>query len=537
VPDAGSVLRQIERQQRDVLPPEAPPQFVPPPPLESLGGIAVTVDEFRFAGNSRLTNEQLAAAVASFVGHPIDFAGLQNAAIAVATAYRDAGWIVRAYLPQQDVTGGIVTIQIVEARLGSVRFEGEYKRTSAARVRRIIEKAQPPGELVNADELDRGLLLLNDLPGVAAAGRLAAGANQAETDLVIAVEDAPLVDGNLIFDDAGARFTGDARLIATGSLNGRAGLGDRADALLLHSEGSDYLRVGYSLPAGSRGWRVGANASRLDYDIALDEFAALDAHGSSSSFGLESSYPLIRSRLTNLYLRVDADSNRFDNKSLGLTTTHYSVRSTTIGAYGNSFDEFHGGGSTAASLSLVQGNVDLAGSPNAALDAATARTDGGFSKLRFSASRLQALTRRVSLFAGLEGQMASENLDSSEKLYLGGSQGVRAYPEAEAGGSEGLLVKLEARTRLRANLDLTAFYDWGRIRVNENNDFAGAPDVNRLKLDGAGVSLGWVSSFGLNFKATLARRIGDNPNPTPAGDDQDGSLIKNRVWLQVSMPF
>jgi hypothetical protein len=46
-----------------------------------------------------------------------------------------------------------------------------------------------------------------------------------------------------------------------------------------------------------------------------------------------------------------------------------------------------------------------------------------------------------------------------------------------------------------------------------------------------------VSSFGLNFKATLARRIGDNPNPTPAGDDQDGSLVKNRIWLQVSMPF
>jgi hemolysin activation/secretion protein len=435
------------------------------------------------------------------------------------------------------VTTGIVTIQIIEARLGDVRFEGEFKRVSTSRLERIVERAQPSGEPLNANALDRSLLLINDLPGVAAAGSLAAGRDDAETDLVLAVEDRPLVDGRLIADDAGARFTGDTRLIGTASLNGRAGLGDRADALFLHSEGSDYLRAAYSLPAGNRGWRIGANASRLDYDIVLDEFAALDAHGSSSSVGLDSSYPLIRSRLKNLYLSFSADNRRFDNKSVGVTTTHYSVQSATVGAYGNLFDGFHGGGSTTASLALVQGTVDLAGSPNEALDAATTRTDGGFSKITFAASRLQALTRRVSLFAGLEGQTASDNLDSSEKLYLGGSQGVRAYPEDEAGGSEGLLAKIEARTGLGQNVDLTAFYDWGRVRVNASNDFAGAPERNRLELKGLGVSIGWLSSFGLNFKATVARRIGDNPNPTPAGNDQDGSLEQNRVWLQVSMPF
>jgi hypothetical protein len=35
----------------------------------------------------------------------------------------------------------------------------------------------------------------------------------------------------------------------------------------------------------------------------------------------------------------------------------------------------------------------------------------------------------------------------------------------------------------------------------------------------------------------MAHRIGSNPNPTSAGDDQDGSHITNRVWVQASMPF
>jgi hypothetical protein len=52
-----------------------------------------------------------------------------------------------------------------------------------------------------------------------------------------------------------------------------------------------------------------------------------------------------------------------------------------------------------------------------------------------------------------------------------------------------------------------------------------------------GASASWVASFGLNVQATYARRLGSNPNPTLNGDDQDGTLVRNRFWLQASMPF
>ena len=38
----------------------------------------------------------------------------------------------------------------------------------------------------------------------------------------------------------------------------------------------------------------------------------------------------------------------------------------------------------------------------------------------------------VSLFASVNGQLASKDLDSSEKMVLGGMYAVRAYPEGEA---------------------------------------------------------------------------------------------------------
>ena len=88
-----------------------------------------------------------------------------------------------------------------------------------------------------------------------------------------------------------------------------------------------------------------------------------------------------------------------------------------------------------------------------------------------------------------------------------------------------------------AGLQLTGFYDWGQVQANVDNDFPGAASPNRYDLKGYGVGLGWSGPRGFTLQATLARRIGDNPNPTAQGNDQDGTLRRNRVWLQASLPF
>jgi hemolysin activation/secretion protein len=537
LPDAGSLLQQIQREQHPALPPKAPPEFEPPPPMQSLGGPTVTVHVIRFDGNKLLTSAQLTPVVAKYLDHPVSFVDLQNAAIAVATVYRNAGWIVRAYLPQQEITGDTLSIQIVEAKLGAVRVEGTAKRISGAQVRNIVEDAQTLDSPISVKALDRALLLVGDLPGVVATGKLAEGERQAQTDVIVGVADGPLISGDVTADNAGARATGAGRLLADLHLNSPAGIGDRADATLLGSQGSNYERAAYSLPVGSEGWRVGLNASHLDYKVITPEFAALDAHGTSSTIGLETSYPLLRSRLANLYVGFNVDDKGFDNDSNGVTTTHYTIRTASASVYGNVFDSFGGGGANNASITLVQGVDDLAGSPNEAADALTTHDAGSFQKLHLLAARQQVITDRFSLYAALSGQSASKNLDSSEKFYLGGADGVRAYPVNEGGGADGLLVNLEARERLPANFNAVGFFDWGAVHVNKDNDITGAAKPNADDLKGVGVSLGWQATFGLSLKATYSHRLGGNPDPTSTGDDQDGSHIDNRVWLQASIPF
>jgi hemolysin activation/secretion protein len=209
----------------------------------------------------------------------------------------------------------------------------------------------------------------------------------------------------------------------------------------------------------------------------------------------------------------------------------------SVGLTSNLFDSLGGGGANTASLTYVQGKVDLAGSPNEVVDAVTTNTAGGFHKILVTAARQQAVTKRVSLYGSVSSQTASKNLDSSERFYLGGPGGVRAYPASEAGGAEGLLWNIEARTSWPHRIDVTAFFDAGRIKVNKDNDIIGAASVNTVSLKGAGLSVSWTANFGLNIKATAAQRIGSNPNPTSTGTDQDGSLLKHRFWLQAALPF
>lgn len=535
-PDAGQLRQQLEQERQPVLPARVPSELAPPPePMKDLGGARVTVNEFRVAGNTLLSSEVLLAALKPWLNRSLSFTELQNAAAEVATRYRQAGYVVRAYLPQQDVSQGMVTVHVIEARLGRIRVEGE-SRVSNSRLEKSLLAAQAAGQPINADNLDRALLILEDTPGAGASGVLVAGNTPATTDLLLKLTTSLLTRIDLSLDNTGSPATGRLRAGAGLTLASPLKLGDLFNANLSHTEGSDYGRLAYSLPVGYDGWRVGVNGSDMRYRLTGDAFAALNARGSSTSYGLEASYPIVRSRQRNLYLALNYDHKRFDNQANGATTSRYNTDALSAGLAGIVYDDFHGGGASSANLTLVSGKVDLSNSPSQAADAATTRSDGSFSKLRYSLSRLQALSQQLSFNALLSGQAAGKNLDSSEKFYLGGPSGVRAYPAGEGGGSEGQLLNLELRLKLPRQAQLAAFYDWGRVHVNVDNSFVGAPALNTYNLKGAGLSLSWALSQ-MNLRLTYARRLGSNPNAGVNGVDQDGTLIKNRVWLQAAGSF
>jgi len=527
IPNAGELLQQIEKEQRPQLPEQTLPKIISEPQkLAPTGGVKITVKKFNFSGNTLFSNEELASVLAGYLHRPLSFIGLQKASSAIAEHYRKAGWVVRVYLPKQDVTEGIITIHIIEAVFGGVQLKGELNRLSKKGLLERISSIQAKGKHLNVNNIDRALLLLDDLPGTSVRGSLSKGQRESETNLLVTTADEPLFQVKISGDNTGPRSIGSRRVKADFYLNSPLKIGDQLVGNMIHSRGLFYRRLAYSLPIGDDGFRMGLSGSYLTYHL-VGAFSSLNALGHSSTIGLNAQYPVIRTRLKNLYIGFNAVHKKFDNEVNTNTTTRYQIDDLSIDLMGNVFDKLGGGGVSNAEITITEGR-DLLGHINLAENTAL---NGKFTKLKYNLNRHQVISNKVSAYIALRGQEANRNLDLAEKFYLGGSYGVRAYPANEGSGSSGQLLNLELRTQLLPNLILTGFYDYGHVSKT------GIAHLKSYSLQGAGVSVAWSIRSRINLKATWARRIGSNPNKLSNGNDQSGTLQENRFWLQASTLF
>jgi hemolysin activation/secretion protein len=506
------------------------------------------VNGFRVQGQTLVDTQTLQDALKGFTGRDLSLTQLQEAAWVLVQTYRQAGWLAHAFVPQQEIEKGLVTLRVVEARLGQVRIEFPAQALlPRSRIEAMSAVHLQAGQPIALRQVDRLLLLLGDLPGVSASASYAAGQQEGSTDILLTlVPDKPFA-GNLLWDNHGSVSTGTSRLSANLALNNATGWADGLQLQTLKTEGNQYARAAWSLPLGAQGWRGGVHLSDLRYRL-VGSFAALQASGSASSWGLDLSVPFVRQPERNLSLQLTIDRKDFDNRALAATT---DVQARTVSAYrvdvlratlsGNWLDRLGGPAQSSASVQASWGRLDLAGSPSAMADAQSARTAGHFQKLYAGFNREHGLMAQTSAYLQASVQWANRNLDSSEKLYLGGASGVRAYPSNEAGGSTGSTATLGLRQRLADGFALNAFADWGRVQAyRDNRDAQGSPISanNTHSLRGWGLGLSWRADQGHELVATWSRRLGHNPGASPStGADSDGTRTLNRFWLSAALNF
>jgi hemolysin activation/secretion protein len=235
---------------------------------------------------------------------------------------------------------------------------------------------------------------------------------------------------------------------------------------------------------------------------------------------------------STLGLRYDTAQLR--NHSLNANdSAFYDTRSMGIEFKGFEREMAPGGAVFTYDLRLSKGEVDMNGSPNEQADLSGEKTDGEYSRLKFSGTILQPLGGINAAYFGLTLQRANKNLDASEKLYLGGPLGVRAYGVGEGAGSQGEIANFELRQRLSARTTLAEFYDVGRIRSWEN---AGVSQRGGT-LSGFGLSLSHKLDSDINLKATWARTTGDTPDSSIMPVKSNGEYDRNRFWLSLDARF
>jgi len=561
--DSGALQRQQQAQPQSQppetpSPPSAPPRLeIPEPPAAAPPAGPATkiyVNRFELSAPSALIDAaELNTLLTDLSGREDTFAEIDQAASRIADNLRSRGFaFVRVLVPQQEVLEGVVSLEIVPGRLSNlpggapdiVVTKHDSVRLDDARAKAVVAAALTLPEALTVTEIERGLLLLNSLPGIQGSGSVVPGVQPNTLGLSLDVNEGPLFSGDVDLDNYGSRETGLDRVVADVRLNDPSGSGDQGELNVAKATGTTSATASYGAPIGVSGLHVRVAASFMAYHL-LDEFSVLDAKGDSAWYSVVLNYPELRTQKVNFSWTGTFDFKELHDSSAGVQTTSRRSVALSRGAQG-SYQSADSKQYVDYALTLTVGNLNRGGNAaDLALDRLTRRTQGDYAILRGNGTWLEQVTPLFSLSAVGQGQFSSGNLDSSEKLYLGGPRGVRAYPIEEAGSDSAEMVSLEARfapLRLPTQ-DWTLFglFDAAHAELNRHvwTDWnAGNPGLrDQYVIKGYGIGVRAHVGHRVQLELVDARKLGRNPAASATGQDADGRALNNRIWFTGSVSF
>ena len=546
--DAGSLLRESERQAVRPLPAPLPPKtgnIRPKRKPAVSSGVSVAVVHLIFSGKTDLlTPTEREKLVESVSGKTLDLAGLRDlAAEATRLAQGKGRLFARAFLPPQDVTEGVVEIALSEARveevalvpIGSVRVREEI-------LRGIEERYLKDRSALTEQELEAALLQMNSLPGLKVRASVEAGKAPGTSKVLIGIEEGTVFSGQVWGDNFGSASTGKAQANAVFNVTDLWGFGEEFRFQSLASEGLAYGRLSASAPLGTAGTVMNGAYSYLTYRDVTDtgRAAGLDGDGHQLTLGL--SHPLIRDRVREITLGgvITGKALRNDSSAGPVDDRRLLTGMLSLSGVERDFD-----GATIWGVDATSGFLDLSRvESSASSDAAGLRTEGGFARLNARLERQHRLAQDWTLLSRVSGQWASKNLDSSEEITLGGPYGVRGWPVGEASADMGATATVELRHDLPVPdgwglLQAGGFFDAGYARINTNPRgiaLSSATGNNDYGLFATGITLNWQRE-NLSLIGGWGVGLGDNPGRGQNGTNAGGNTGRHQFWLSGRLKF
>ena len=553
-PDAGRILNQEnDRQKSKEIPKQIPKSLLEKSKKKDIKSSEekTLIKSFKFEGDIKAFKvSDLQNLLLDLNGKSLTFDQMQLAADRIKDFYNAKGFfLAQAIIPKQEIKDGVLIILINEGKLDSkepYKINKKDLRISEQRLKAYMDDALKDNFL--KESVERGLLNINDNPGVKTSLTLEPGIDPGSTKMILDVNEGPLVQGSASFDNYGNRYTGDLRATASVDFNNPTGIGDQIGILGTKAiEGDlELKKIFYNFPIGTDGLRAGAFYSVVDFKIGKELKTNPISTGKAENANLNLKYPIYRSTAESLLTNFNYDKKYLYNTNAGSVTSDKELDNYTLGFTYQKIDQLIGGGYTQASINFTRGDLDLSKVPSSLSgDQGTSgyKTNGSFNKQNIQLSRIQQLPEKFTLnFVG-DAQFASKNLDTSEKMSLGGPSGVRAYPTGEASGDEGYRYSLDLRYNLGnfpyfGDITPLIFYDYGRIKQYKNKEVSTSTVTNNeYSLSGYGFGLEAVNSNNFSLKFIAAHTNGGNPGASTQGNDSDGRSNDTRYWILANLNF
>lgn len=486
------------------------------------------ISRFAVEGNSVLPAAEVERLLAAFAGTERSFGDVRRAVQALQQAYRQRGYSgVLVQLPEQELTQGVVRVQVIEPRIGRVSVQGNQVFSTAnirASVPALREGTQP-----NIRDISASLKVANTNPAKQVTLALQGAEQPDAVDAVINVtEDKPWRIG-LNADNTGSAETGRTRL---GVLYQHANLWDLDHVMTLQYTTSaekpskvSVFGVGYHVPLYALGDSMDFFASHSNVDSGTLTAGVLDLQvsGKGTVFGgrYNHNLPLWGDLSSTLIYGVDwrAYKNDIDlgGFQLGDDVTVHPLSLSYSGQLSL----------PSALLGLqLTGLLNIPGGANGQ-DADFSRQRAGASAsyrmLRYGVGYHRQMDGDWQVRLQFNGQATRAALVPGEQFGAGGAGSVRGFREREVAGDQGQFASAEiqspnwcpATAAIPVQCRALAFVD--AAHVSRNKALPG--EEQRTSISSAGLGL----RFALDRRASLQLdygRVLDGGSTRAAGDSR-----------------
>jgi hemolysin activation/secretion protein len=448
VPPAAAPLevppipRVLPPEQPEVQPP-APPAPAPAAPPE---GGPIRVDEVHFEGVTVYDQVTLQALAAGAVGPDVPRAKLDEIARALQTKYREDGYILTVVHGSFEGSKEhvVFVVRAVEGYIGEVKLQGDIGPVGLLvyqMLKHLTEKRP-----VNNSDLERAILLANDIPGVTVKAVLRHESAEPGSIELIAELSRKKFSGFVDYDNRGSPEAGPSEMLVSGSTNSFTNRGEQLQALMFTTFNREQIFG-----------QVNADTFLLSDGLHLHTYfgegnnqpGGILVHtgydGDLSIGGGELSYPLFRSRRFNWYFNADVD--KYDsNISIGSSgNTTLSASHLLMGRLGSAVDVqdallFDFPAATSLHIKVSRGLVGTSDTRPS--------NDVHFNKVSGDLTRVQNLWTigevGTALKLAIGGQYSDDILPTSEKFYFGGNQWGRGFWNGEITGDRAVATTVEA---------------------------------------------------------------------------------------------
>ncbi|MDZ4254556.1 MAG: ShlB/FhaC/HecB family hemolysin secretion/activation protein [Sulfuritalea sp.] len=525
---------------------------------------------FQIEGNSILPAQRAQDLVAPFVGQRRNYGDVQKALEALEGEFRRLGYgTVQVYVPEQELTTGVVRLQVSEGVIGKVTITGN-KYFNDANVRAGLPDLKE-GSAPNMRKLSENVQLSNENPAKQLEVTLGVSEEEGKVNARVEVKEENPDRLYLTLDNTGTKASGKHRL---GVAYQNANLGNSDQVLTLayttaldppggmkildnrvmpwqSGQGVqvDIFSIGYRLPLYGIGDSIdfiygNSNTNSPSNSPTLNGTTAINGKGEVFGFRYNHIFPRAGEYTAKLVLGYDY---KYMNSRCATDSN---------GLLGNVPTAFGGAGCTPHTFRLVSAtysgqwqkpgeaidfNVGLAhnlfpmGSEFTFAPAAPAaggtdrysaasgyQTKDEFTALRFGGSYTTALTGDWLLRIAASGQHANNALPAGERLGVAGSTAVRGFLERAVAVDRGYFANIEvyspdiaASFGVPGNLKWLVFYDTAR-GFNLSDSVASQRVNQKVNIASLGVGLRYNINKDVSARLDIARVMdGFWPNGAP----------------------